>query len=130
MVGLSNAVSSLIYICSFCLRLRRPVESQKMADLPPERVEVVPPFTHVGCDVFGPFPIKDGRKRMKKYGLIITCLSSRAVHIETLDYLSTVCFLQSWRCFVALRGNVSSVRCDNGTNLFSVISMLTMVYVV
>ena len=115
-VGLSNAVSSLIYTCSFCRRLRRPVESQKMADLPPERVEVVPPFTHVGCDVFGPFPIKDGRKHMKKYGLIITCLSSRAVHIETLDNLSTDCFLQSWRCFVALRGNVSSVRCDNGTN--------------
>ena len=115
-VGLSTSVSSLIYSCTTCRKLRRPVESQKMADLPPERTEVVPPFTHVGCDVFGPFPVKDGRKHMKKYGLIITCLSSRALHIETLDDLSTDCFLQSWRCFVALRGNVSSVRCDNGTN--------------
>ena len=99
-----------------CRRLRRPTEVQKMADLPADRVEVTPPFTNVGCDVFGPFPVKEGRKCMKRYGLLFTCMSSRAVHIEILDDLSTDCFLQSWRCFLSLRGNVKLLRCDNGTN--------------
>ena len=87
-----------------------------MADLPADRVEVTPPFTNVGCDVFGPFPVKDGRKHSKRYGLVLTCLSSRAVHIELLDDLSTDSFIHSWHSFLALRGNVKILRCDNDTN--------------
>jgi hypothetical protein len=94
-VGLNSVVSSIIYKCVLCRKLRRPVEVQKMADLPPDRVVVSPTFTNVGCDVFGQFPVKDGRKCMKRYGLIFTCLVSRAVHIEVLDDLSTDSFLQS-----------------------------------
>lgn len=115
-VGLSSLVSSIIHQCVLCRRLRRPTEVQKMADLPADRVEVAPPFTNVGCDVFGPFPVKEGRKHLKRYGLLFTCMSSRAVHIEVLDDLSTDCFIQSWRCFLSLRGNVKLLRCDNGTN--------------
>lgn len=66
--------------------------------------------------MFGPFPVKEGRKHLKRYGLLFTCMSSRAVHIEVLDDLSTDCFIQSWRCFLSLRGNVKILRCDNGTN--------------
>ena len=115
-VGLSSLVSSIIYQCTMCRKLRRPCEAQKMADLPADRVEPAPPFTFVGCDVFGPFTVKEGRKSMKKYGLLFTCLSSRSIHIELLDDLSSDSFIQSWRCFVSLRGNVQVLRCDNGTN--------------
>ena len=30
---------------------------QKMADLPPDRAEIGPPFTNVGFDVFGPWTV-------------------------------------------------------------------------
>ena len=115
-VGLSSLVSSIIYQCVLCRRLRRPTEVQKMANLSADRVEVTPPFTNVGCDVFGPFPVKDGRKHSKRYGLVLTCLSSRAVHIKLLDDLSIDSFIHSWRSFLALRGNVKILRCNNGTN--------------
>ena len=127
-VGLSSLVSSIIHQCVICRRLRRPTEVQKMADLPADRVEEAPPFTNVGCDVFGPFPVKEGRKHFKRYGLLFTCMSSRAVHIEVLDDLSTDCFIQSWHCFLALRGNVKLLRCDNGTNFVGANNEITKLF--
>ena len=79
-------------------------------------MEPAPPFTHCGMDVFGPFICKDGRKVQKRYGLIFCCLSSRAVHLELLDDMSTDCFINSFRCFTAIRGPVQSLLSDRGTN--------------
>ena len=82
-----------------------------------DRVDAEPPFTFSGADVFGPFIVRDGRGEVKRYGLVFTCMSSRAVHIEMLDDLTSDAFINSFRCFVSLRGNVQVLRCDNGTNL-------------
>lgn len=115
-LGCSQAVSSFIYNCVKCRKYRRGTEEQKMANLPSERMETTPPFTYCGMDCFGPFYVKEGRKELKRYGLLFTCLCSRAVHIELLDDLSTDAFLNSFRAFIALRGNVRQLRSDQGTN--------------
>ena len=97
-----------------------------MANLPEDRVEPSPPsppppppphppFTFCGIDCFGPFLVKDGRKEHKRYGLLFTCMSSRAVHIELLDDMSTDAFLNALRCFIAIRGPVQQLRSDQGT---------------
>ncbi|KAK0148472.1 hypothetical protein N1851_011196 [Merluccius polli] len=99
-----------------CRKLRKCNQEQKMADLPPERMEATPPFTYSGMDCFGPFYVKDGRKELKRYGLLFTCMCSRAIHIEVLDDLSTDAFLNALRCFIAIRGNVSQLQSDQGTN--------------
>ena len=105
-LGLSAAVSSHIHKCVCCRRQRRPTEGQKMANLPEERVESAPPFTYCGMDCFGPFIVKEGRKELKRYAVIFTCMSSRAVHIEQLDDMTTDAFLNALRCFIAIRGPV------------------------
>ena len=37
-------------------------------------------FRYCGMDCFGPFSIKEGRREFKRYAVIFTCMSSRAVH--------------------------------------------------
>lgn len=88
-----------------------------MADLPKERLTPAPPFTYCGVDYFGPFRIKEGRKELKRYGVLFTCLSSRAVHIEAANSLETNSFLNALRRFIARRGPVREIRSDRGTNI-------------
>jgi len=88
-----------------------------MTDLPTDRLHETPPFTNCGVDMFGPFMIKEGRKNLKRYGAIFTCLSSRAVHIESTSSLDTDSFILALRRFIARRGQVRLLRCDNATNL-------------
>lgn len=114
--GLSSAVSQVIHSCVSCKKLRGKIEVQKMADLPQVRTEPAPPFTYSGMDCFGPFLVKDRRKEIKRYGLLFTCLTSRAVHIEMIDDLSTDSFLNAFRCLVAMRGDVKTLYSDQGTN--------------
>ena len=112
----SRAVADHIYRCVQCRKLRRPAEAQKMADLPQDRVEPSPPFTYVGMDCFGPFAVKRGRSETKRYGLLLTCLCSRAIHIELLDDMTTDALINGLRCFIAIRGAVRHIRCDQGYN--------------
>lgn len=114
--GCSSAVASHIYKCTTCRRYRRNAQDPKMADLPEDRMEMTPPFTYCGIDCFGPFYVKEARKELKRYGLIFTCMCSRAIHIEMLDDLTTDAFINALRAFMAIRGNVRQLRCDQGTN--------------
>ncbi|XP_060763802.1 uncharacterized protein LOC132872763 [Neoarius graeffei] len=115
-LGCSKSVSSYIYKCTKCRKLRRSPEQQKMADLPVERTEEAPPFTYCGMDCFGPFYVREGRKELKRYGLLLTCMASRAVHIEMLDDLSTDSFINALRASISIRGPIRQLRCDQGTN--------------
>ena len=87
-----------------------------MSDLPVDRVSQSPPFENVGCDFFGPFQIKMRRSIVKRYGCVFTCLYSRAIHIEVCNDLSSDSFILALRRFIAIRGHVSCIRCDQGTN--------------
>ena len=115
-VKLTKMVKSMIRKCIICNRLRGKPLDQKMSDLPPDRAEPGPPFLNSGCDVFGPFFVKAGRKKLKRYAVIFTCLASRAVHLEVVFSLSTDSFLNAFRRLSALRGPVIMLRGDQGTN--------------
>ena len=112
----NSAVRGIIGKCVKCRKLHHPVTEQKMADLPEDRVNPSPPFTVTGCDAFGPYIVKEGRKSLKRYGLVFTCMACRAIHLETVNTLETDSFIQALRRFIARRGNVKTIRCDNGTN--------------
>ena len=43
-------------------------------------------------------------------------MSSRAVHIEQLDDVSTDAFINALRCFTAIRGPIQQIRSDQGSN--------------
>lgn len=98
-IGCSKLVAKLINSCVQCRKVRRPVEEQHMAELPKERVEASAPFTYCGIYCFRPFIEKRNCKEYKRYGLIFTCLYSRAVHLEMLEDLSTDSFINALRFF-------------------------------
>lgn len=104
--------------CLICRKLLGRPSETLMADLPRDRLTGdLPPFTDVALDYFGPYIITHGRKTEKRYGVIFSCLASRAIHIEIAHSLTTSSFIQALRRFTCRRGNVKSLRSDNGTNL-------------
>ena len=106
--------------CVICRKLYAKPKTQLMADLPLERLEAnKPPFTNTGIDYFGPIEVKQGRSMVKRYGVIFTCLVSRAVHFEIAYSLTTDSFLGVFSRFIARRGRPTVVFSDNGTNLTS-----------
>ena len=107
-------VRRVIFKCVNCRRLRGRVAEQKMSDLPTERVTSSSPFASTGIDMFGPFIIKQGRKEVKRYGCLFTCLSSRAVHLEVTNSMDTDSFINALRRVIARRGTVACIRSDNG----------------
>ncbi|XP_074656689.1 uncharacterized protein LOC141909905 [Tubulanus polymorphus] len=113
-----SAVWRTISKCINCRKRNAKLSQQKMSDLPPDRVSPdKPPFSFVGLDYFGPFLVKRGRVREKRYGCIFTCLASRSVHLEVCHSLDTDSFISGLRRFIARRGQPEKIRSDNGTNL-------------
>jgi len=118
--GANVVVRSVVRNCILCRKLHGKTSQQLMSELPAKRVTGdVPVFTHVGCDNFGPFFTVQGRKSVKRYGVIFVCMASRAVHLEVSHSLSTDSFVNALRRFISRRGNVKSITSDNGTNLVS-----------
>lgn len=120
-VGAKRCVSSLIIKRITCRKLRGTHEIQKMADLPPDRVSMEPPFTHVGVDVFGPWTISARRTRggiaeSKRWAVLFTCLSVRAIHLEVIESMESSSFINALRRFLAVRGPVKQFCSDRGTN--------------
>ncbi|XP_046869388.1 uncharacterized protein LOC124462036 [Drosophila willistoni] len=93
-----------------------PVPPQ-MAPLPIARLAAYQrPFTYVGIDYFGPFLVAVGRRSEKRWGVIFTCLTIRAVHIELACSLDTASCIMCIRNFINRRGTPREIYSDNGTN--------------
>ena len=104
--------------CVICRRVHATASTQKMSDLPSSHLQAdEPPFTHTGLDYFGPFYIKQGRSTRKRYGVIFTCMASRAVHLEVAGSMDTDACINAIRRFVSRRGPVKQITSDNGSNL-------------
>ena len=54
---------------------------------------------------------------MKHYGVVFTCLNTRAVHLELAVDYSAMEFIKVLRCFFAIRGRPALILSDNGTKL-------------
>ncbi|XP_065084732.1 uncharacterized protein LOC135706971 [Ochlerotatus camptorhynchus] len=103
--------------CNLCkIRKARPSIPQ-MAPLPQARLSpFTRPFSYVGLDYFGPFLVKVGRSKVKRWIALFTCLTIRAVHLEIASNLTTESCVACVRRFVCRRGFPVEIHSDNGTN--------------
>lgn len=103
--------------CVTCQRYWGTVIKQKTADLPQDHHKETSSFKYNAVDYFGPFHIKEGRRELKRFGILFTCLSSQAIHLETEVSLTTNSFLNAYRQLVECRGAaVKQLRSNQGSN--------------
>lgn len=116
-LGLRNSLRSISSRCIICRINKGKPKEPLMSALPESRVAFEQrPFTHCGIDYFGPLIIKTGRRREKRWGVLFTCLSVRAIHLEIANNLTSSSVILALQRFAARRGTPSYIYSDNGTN--------------
>jgi transposase InsO family protein len=115
-LGLGTLCKQVQSNCYRC-RIRKGVRLvQQMAPLPINRLEEqVKAFENCGMDFAGPFEAKVAPRvaRKKVYILVITCLSTRAVHLETTGGMTTNDIIAALSRFCDLRGTPKTIITDN-----------------
>ena len=119
--GLSRVVRKVINDCVVCRRRDAKPSPQIMAPLPDYRVpsgERQNAFTVTVMDAAGPFEVVAGRgrARLKRWLLIFCCSTTKAVHIEVLEDLSTDGLVMAIESFISLRPKPRVIYCDNQTS--------------
>ena len=90
-LSISNEIRKMLKRCRGCCRQQAADEFSQMSPLPEFRfpAEKPFPFQQTGLDLFGPFASKSSSTYNKRYALILTCLTTRAVHLEMCVDLSS-----------------------------------------
>lgn len=110
-------VKAVVARCQYCRLLCARPSPPKMADLPPVRLNTTRRgFVNCGVDYFGPMEVTIGRRREKRWGVLFTCLSTRAIHLELAASLSADSAILALRRLVARRGCPAVILSDCGTN--------------
>ena len=105
--------------CLYCRTRRESMLQQQMGILPAFRGNpCTPPFAAVAVDFFGPLQTKVSRNvTIESSVMIVTCTTTRVVHLELTNSASTESFLLAWRRFVSRRGvHPTTVFSDRGKN--------------
>ncbi|XP_063829328.1 uncharacterized protein LOC135078710 [Ostrinia nubilalis] len=111
-------VKNVVKKCMLCRMRKCKPEIPRIGDLPYARMaHNHRPFSFCGLDLFGPMEVTVGRRHERRYGVLFTCLTVRAVHIETVPTLSTDSLIMALRRMSARRGWPRHLFSDNGTNL-------------
>ena len=94
-IGGTLSVSRYLLSCVRCRKLRSSPQFQKMSDLPEDRLHQTPPFMYCTVDYFGPWIVKEKRKELKRYGVLFTCMASKAIQLEVTHILKTESFINA-----------------------------------
>ncbi|XP_063537706.1 uncharacterized protein LOC134747069 [Cydia strobilella] len=119
-IGGRNLARRTYHICSVCRRFRGKTLTNKMGNLPAERVTPDYPFYTTGTDFAGPFLITDRKGRgcriTKAYLCIFICFRYKCIHLEAVSQLSKDAFTLCLQRFISRRGKPKQIFCDNGRN--------------
>lgn len=103
--------------CQYCKLQNAQPQPPIMGSLPKMRLKpFIRPFSYIGIDYFGPMLVVLGRRVEKRWGVLITCMTSRAIHLEVAHSLTTDSCIIALRNFIARRGTPLEIISDRGTN--------------
>lgn len=126
-LGLRNLIKSIVDGCVVCFRANPKNQFPQMAPLPSFRVQPSPPFYKTGLDYCGFFNVKVHFSRfarvMPVYVCVFVCMSTKAVHLESVCDLSTNAFIGALHRFVARRGLAAHIYCDQASNFKGAVNL-------
>ena len=112
---LRSLVKKLIWKCGICKRYRvRPLPTLTPAMLPLHPTEFIEPFLGLGADFAGPILYKrTATETGKAHIVLLTCPSTRAVHLKLIPDLSAPEFIKTLKEFIVRRGTLKLIVSDN-----------------
>ncbi|XP_055615129.1 uncharacterized protein LOC129761435 [Toxorhynchites rutilus septentrionalis] len=114
---LRSAYKRVQAACQYCKNRKAKPAVPEMSVLPPMRLKpFCRPFSYIGIDYFGPMYAVVGRRTEKRWGVLITCLTVRVIHLEVAHSLTTDSCILAIRNFIARRGVPLEIISDRGTN--------------
>ncbi|XP_058840799.1 uncharacterized protein LOC131696266 [Topomyia yanbarensis] len=103
--------------CQFYKNERARPRAPMMSDLPASRLAAYSrPISHIGVDYFGPMTVRIGRRTEKRWGVLVTCLTVRAIHLAVAHSLTADSCIMALRNVIARRGAPITIYSDRGTN--------------
>ncbi|XP_062700012.1 uncharacterized protein LOC115258713 [Aedes albopictus] len=114
---LKATYNSIRRTCQQCKNDKARPQSPSMGDLPLSRLAAYArPFTYMGVDYFGPYVIILGRRLEKRWVLLATCLTTRAIHLQIVHTMTTDSCIMALRNVMSRRGVPAVIYSDRGTN--------------
>nr|CAD2194947.1 unnamed protein product [Meloidogyne enterolobii] len=113
-----RSIRKILGKCLDCKRSKLlPYTLPPFPPYPIERMQKSPVFANIGLDYLGPTLVTmPDHSKHKLWVLLITCLATRAVWLDSVLDLSAKTFLNALRRFIAKRGRPSYILSDNATN--------------
>lgn len=121
-----RVVKDILRKCVICIHFQgQCLKPPASPDLPDFRVCCERAFETCGVDFAGPLSVrqdcKDKNCSSSSFILLITCATSRAIHLELVPDLKVPAFLRAFRRFTARRGVPSTIVHDNAKTFRSVV---------
>jgi hypothetical protein len=124
-LGLRAVARSIVAHCLDCRRRYARPMNPPAGLLPFERVTGGDAFRFVGADFLGPILLPGGGKR---WVLLFTCISSRAVHLELMPGIHTTDVWTGLRRIFARRGVPHVIYTNNGRSFVRVSAEIEQLY--
>ena len=107
---LRSAIKSIIYKCSLC---KGPLKRPATRNLPIFCSELDEPFQTTRIDFGGLLIYRERDQEMKRYIVIFTCATTRAVHLKLSRSMLTEELKYTLKEFIARHGTPRTVISDN-----------------
>ena len=86
------------------------------------------PFLRAGLDYLGPLYIKAIDGQRKVWVCLLTCMVTRAIHLELLQDMSAEEFLLGFRRFISTRGSPNEITSDNAKQFKTASQVLNLLW--
>ncbi|VDO85649.1 unnamed protein product, partial [Haemonchus placei] len=115
--SIHSLIARTLRTCVVCRKVSgHAYRLPEMPTLPEERTTRSRPFQYVGIDYLGPLSYRSVYSSVEKIWVcLITCMATRAVHLELVVNNTVQEFLLAFRRFIARRGTPDIIYSDNAT---------------